>query len=215
MEKQSSTKPVELDIYTRRILAKFSAEEEIFFGVNDKGKLPVEMCVFKKNDNAGINSLCDVRMIDYSIKQNIICDHKARFSIKFKVSLFVTYEDDNFGTIILPEDNNKKLCFNTVFPVNIDNSEALIITKDDFLMWIIDVPFDMFNSPVPPEKFDDPTFQADLSIKAVRHDFNVFYDCSGPSNTSGTLVNLSIYADLTVKLTVNEDIIINGIPIDL
>lgn len=220
---QENTLPEELDIYVSRILAKYYNEEQILFSETADIKAPVEMCFYKKIDGTGLTTtsygvkcLKEVKVCNWDTSEKIICNHKARLKVRFKIFVCAQYEDDSYGVTMLPEDAGVNFCFTTLFPATIGYNESLSVV-DDYFVWEKDIPFTDFNEPIPPCVFDDPTLQTHLIVKGIRPEYDVRNDCQcpGPGATliQGTQVLLSIYAELLDKLGVEQDILITGIPL--
>ncbi|CDF58465.1 hypothetical protein [Thermobrachium celere] len=237
--------PQQLDIYVKRILAKYANEEQILFEADEGEKLPLHFCVDKKlvGQNAyGVKCINEVKITDWEATQEIICNHKARLTITFKVVLWVKYEDNSFGIVVLPDDVYKEdptACFITNMnePQVIGVGETLEVIDQDTnpkFKWVKDVPLTAFDAEIPKECFDDPTLQSHLLIKAVRSDYDILNDCkltqhpvghniegeppyieNGPHASQGaTEILLSIFVDVLDKLGVDQDILIEGIPLD-
>lgn len=244
--------PQQLDIYVKRILAKYANEEQILFAEeiagnppapNDK-KVPLHFCVDKKvigEDAYGIKCINEVKITDWTATQEIICNHKARLTITFKVVLWVKYEDNSFGIVVLPDDVYKAYptaCFISAMnvPQTIGYGETLEIigigTNPKF-KWVKDVPLTEFDAPIPPECFDDPTIQSHLLIKAIKPEYDILNDCPYTTHAVGhtstgqtwqlngihapqgaTEILLSLFVDVLDKLGVDQDILIEGIPLD-
>lgn len=241
--------PQQLDIYVKRILAKYANEEQILFGVDEGEKVPLDFCVDKKivgQNYYGVKCIQEVKITDWDATQEIICTHKARLIITFKVVLWVKYEDNSFGIVVLPDDVYKEdptACFITDMTgtLKIGLGETLEVIDEDTnpkFKWVKDVPLTAFDAEIPRECFDDPTLQSHLIIKAVRADFDILNDCeyehhhpghdpeypdeghkpyidNGPHGTQGaTEILLSLFVDVLDKLGVDQDILIEGIPLD-
>ncbi|WDC83569.1 hypothetical protein PL321_12920 [Caloramator sp. mosi_1] len=121
-------------------------------------------------------------------------------------------------------------------PQTIGHTESLEIigigTNPKF-KWVKDVPLTEFDAPIPPECFDDPTIQSHLLIKAVKPEYDILNDCPYTVHAVGhdetgttwqlqgyhapqgaTEVYLSLFVDVLDKLGVDQDILIEGIPLD-
>ena len=223
--KQIGVTPEQIDIYVKRILAKFTSEEQILFSEPIVGigpcprKTPLSLCIYKKfadDTYYGVKCITEVKICEWSTCQEIICNHKARLRITFKVFLCVKYEDNTYGVVVLPDDNGIKFCFQENFPITIGKGETLAI-NNGYFVWSKDVPFTEFDRPLPPTIFDDPTLSSHLIVRAIRPEFDVLTDCFCESEGElipGTQVLLALFADLLDKLGVEQDVLIQGIPLD-
>jgi len=223
--KQIGVTPEQIDIYVKRILAKFTSEEQILFSGSTVGigpsckKAPLRLCIFKKavDDTCfGVKCITEVKICEWSTCQEIICNHKARLKIIFKVFLCVKFEDNTYGVIVLPDDKGIKFCFQEDFPIAVDSGETLTISNGYFV-WSKDVPFAEFDKPLPPTVFDDPTLSSHLVLRAVRSESDVHAECfceCEKSRIPGTEVSLALFADILDKLGIEQDILVQGVPVD-
>ncbi|MCX7950599.1 MAG: hypothetical protein N2594_01440 [Clostridiales bacterium] len=205
----------QLDIYVKRILAKYVKEEQILFDEENNIKYPIKLCIKKKGanttdvlDDYGIKCIKDVFITDIEATQEIICTTKAKLIIKFKVVLWVIYEDNTAGFITVPSDD---VCIKTTLPEIIDGEKIELVNGK--FVWTKFVKLTEFDAPIPPECLDDPTLQSHLIIKGVRAEYEVLGDCTC-SEKPGTEVLLSVFANILDKLGVDQDILIHGIPLD-
>lgn len=257
----------QLDIYVKRILAKYSNVEEILFaeeivtGTPKNKKVPLDFCIDKKTVNCknyGVKCINEVKITDWCANQDIICNHKAKFTITYKVVLWIKYEDNSFGIVVLPDDVYKD-CPTASFiskmnvPQTIGPNESLEIIDTDTdspkFKWTKCVPLTEFDAEIPCEVFEDPTLQSHLLIKAVRPEYDILNDCPYSTGTGGSItapipgigphgvghdvdgddggvingwhsykgateIKLALYAELLDKLGVEQDILIEGIPMD-
>lgn len=204
----------QLDIYVKRILAKYSKEEQILFNEKNDIKYPLELCIKKKNadtpsttDDIGIKCIKDVFVTDIEATQEIICTTKAKLILKFRVVLWVIYEDNTAGFITIPSPD---VCIPDL-PEFIDGEKIEIVNGK--FVWTKFVKLTEFDAPIPKECLDDPTLQSHLLIKGIRSEYEVLGDCAC-SGKPGTKVLLSVFANILDKLGVDQDILINGIPED-
>ena len=201
--KQTTPTPEQLDIYVKRILAKYANEEQILFAEQVSGttpvdqKVPLDFCVDKKLEVGtanylGVKCIQEVKITDWNASEEIICNHKAKLIITYKVVLWIKYEDNSFGIVVLPDDvykSNPTASFisNMAIPQTIGNNETLEIidigTNPKF-KWTKSVPLTEFDAVIPPEAFDDPTIQSHLLIKAIRPEYDILNDC--PYAAGGT-----------------------------
>lgn len=225
--KQIGVTPEQIDIYVKRILAKYTSEEQILFSQPTIGmgpgpgcrKSPLGLCVYKKAVDDmlyGVKCITEVKICEWSTCQEIICNHKARLRITFKVFLCVKYEDNTYGVIVLPDDQGIKFCFQQTFPIVIGIGETLNI-NNGYFVWSKDVPFAEFDKPLPPTVFDDPTLSSHLIIRAIRPESDVLTDCFCQGETAlipGTQVSLALFADILDKLGIEQDVLVQGVPVD-
>lgn len=223
--KQIGVTPEQIDIYVKRILAKYTNEEQILFSGQAAGisscsrKAPLSLCIYKKAADCtcyGVKCITEVKICEWSTCQEIICNHKARLRIIFKVFLCVKYEDNTYGVVVLPDDEGCKFCFQETFPIVIGTGETLTI-NNGYFVWSKDVLFTDFDKPLPPTVFDDPTLSSHLIVRAIRPEFDVLTDClceCEGKHIPGTKVQLALFADILDKLGVEQDILVQGVPLD-
>lgn len=196
--KQTTTTPEQLDIYVKRILAKYANEEQILYAEEISGttpteqKVPLDFCVDKKvvlvngvTKYLGVKCIQEVKITDWDATEEIICNHKAKLVITYKVVLWIKYEDNSFGIVVLPDDVYKanptaSFISNMTIPQTIGNNETLEITDpagNPKFKWTKSVPLTEFDAVIPKEAFDDPTIQSHLLVKAVRPEYDILNDC--------------------------------------
>lgn len=221
----------QLDIYVKRILAKYQdTDVQIVFGEAHSGTTPIDVkealkiCVHDK-DESGVKCMGDIKVVEPHADEEIICNHKVKLRLTFKVVLFITYENNNFDVIVLPDDAlstnpDAKACFITYIettPQTIGNTETLQLIDDEHggkqFQWTKIVPLTEFVGDIPPSAFCDPTLQTHFIIKEITSDFDVSGDCYC-DEVPGTEVDIKVFADILDKLGIDQDILLCGIPSD-
>lgn len=220
----------QLDIYVKRILAKYQGlDEQILFGEAHEGTTPIDIkeafkiCVHNRGGYS-VKCISDIKIVDLSADEEIICNHKVKLILKFKVVLFVTFTNNCFGCIVLPDDamstnEDATACFITDIEdeaQTIGSTESLELVDDvcgKVFKWVKNIPLSEFEGEIPPSAFSDPTLQTHLIVKSITSDFDVLGECHC-GETVGTEVHISIFADLLDKLGVDQDILICGVPFD-
>lgn len=230
----------QLDIYVKRILAKYQGlDEQILFGESKEGTTPIDIkealkvCVHNtgvtENNYHGYSVKCitDIKVVNLEADEEIICNHKVKLVLKFKVVLFVTFTNNCFGCIVLPDDAmstnpDAKACFITDIeerPQTIGNNECLEIIDDacgKMFKWTKSIPLSEFEGEIPSSAFTDPTLQTHLIIKSITSDYDVLgeFTCGTSPVIYGTEVHISVFVDLLDKLGIDQDILICGVPYD-
>lgn len=226
----------QLDIFVRRIFARFQdSDEQIVFGEALSGTTPIDIkealkiCVHNRVVNGteyGVKCISDIKVVDLSADEEIICTHKVKFILRFKVVLFLTFENNSFECLVLPDDAlstnpDATACFITnieTTPQTIGSTEAFEIVTDSsgntLFQWTKTVPLSEFEGEIPASILTDPTLQTHLLVKAITSDFDVVGSCTCGA-TPGTEVDFKVFADLLDKLGIDQDILICGVPSDL
>lgn len=194
-----------LDIFVKRILARHCQKnEQIVFDVAGNQKTPLRL--FICNEKAGseelpVKCISDIKFLLCDTDQQIICNHKSRITIDFKLLLIVKFSSCNFQCITLPDDafklspsNEVKVCIDSIpsnqsqFPVLIGEirNQRLEIVKEGsgpnanfFFRFTKNVPLKDFDDEIPQSAFDDPTLQSFILVKNVKFEVDVDGECPG------------------------------------
>ncbi|TDT61037.1 hypothetical protein [Fonticella tunisiensis] len=228
--------PEPLEIYAKRIIAKWGPEgsEEILFLVNTNGteeKVPLRLCIHDQ-DEKKLQCFNMKKLINIDTEQLIICKHKVRLMIRFKLFMVAQFGDDTFDVIVLPQDVPAKACLldlddnptdkSVLFPISFGDNEKLEIVTvggQEFFQWTKDVPLDDPNwvGVIPCKVFDDPTLQSVIVIKSTDIDTDVLGTCNCgdlANPISGTKALISVFADIIDKIGIHQDICITGTVLD-
>lgn len=164
-----------------------------------------------------IKCIEDIKVVCMETSEDIICNHKVRLDIKFKILLIVKFIDCCLGLIMLPDDSGKKLCFNNVaFPIIHSSDEIKKVLNLDSInkqfVLTIEIPLKQFQGNLPPYIFDDTTLQSNVIIKNLQHEFDIFEgDCTCDPNAK-THISLLSRADIIDKIGIKQDVWIFGKP---
>lgn len=243
----------ELDIFVKRILAKHCQKnDQIVFDVAQVGGVPrkTPLRLFICNDKVQnveipVRCISDIKFLLCETEQQIICNHKSRIIIDFKLLLIVKYTNCNFKCITLPDDafkpegeNQVRVCIDGIpfnqnqFPAligEIGNQKLEIIREGTgananyFFRFTKNVPLRDFDADLPQEVFDDPSLESHILLKNIRFDVDVDGECSGTGankccncvgGTNATIVDISVFADIIDKIGIDQDIIVDGTPLE-
>lgn len=174
----------------------------------------IEKCCCKE-----IQCIDSIKVVCLETSEDLICNHKVKLTLKFKILLIVKSADCCFGLIMLPEDLGTSFYFNNVtFPITHwedDIKKTLVIDScKDLFVLTIEFPFKAFRGNLSPEVLDDPSLQSKLLIKNYKHDFDIFKDDCSCNTGAKTNISLFSTADIIDKIGVNQFLQIYGKAID-
>lgn len=175
---------------------------------------PKEDCFDKE-----IKCIESIKVVCIETREDFICNHKVRLYIMFKILLIVKLMDDCLGLILLPSDMGKKICFsNVTFPIVhvSDGIKKILDLKDcnEFFSLIIEMPLKEFKGQLPSYIFDNPTLQSIISVKCIKHVFDIFGGICTCDCDAKTHISLLSTADITDKIGVKQDVWLYGKPDD-
>lgn len=236
MELNHCENPTCLDIFVKRILARHvQNDEQILFdekinpATQTVTKVPLPICINNTNPYDQPISCVDPKFMLCCTEQKIICKHKSRIIIDYKLLLLVKYCKCNFECITLPDAafptaavptprvviDNISVTPTPKFPITVAKVGNQILQiiysqKEGYMFrFIKDVPLTDFDEPIPNYVFDDPTLQSHILLKNIRTDVDVVGDT--PDGLA-TEVLISVFADIIDKLGVDQDIWVEGNP---
>jgi hypothetical protein len=232
MEEKSCVPGRNLDIFVKRILARnCQPNEQIVFDVatNPLRKVPLRLCIGDLNP-AGqgtlpVQCIADIKFLLCDTNNDIICNHKSRVTIDFKLLLLVKYNTCTIRCLTLPEEidqgggsgeSNIKVC--TDFDGAVIGNQSLEIVDTDehgpVFRFTKNIPFTEFDDEIPQSALDDPTLQSHVIIRNIRFDVDVNGRCRCPGqgqNDNATIVDISVFADIIDKIGIDQDVWVNGI----
>lgn len=194
-----------LDIFVKRILARHCQNnEQIVFDVANNQKTPLRLFICNQkvgNEELPVRCISDIKFLLCDTDQQIICNHKSRITIDFKLLLIVKYSSCNFQCITLPDDafkpvgeNQVRVCIDAIpfnqsqFPVvigEIGNQRLEIVREGTgananyFFRFTKNVPLTDFDEEIPLSAFDDPSLMSHILIKNIRFTVDVDGECPG------------------------------------
>jgi hypothetical protein len=220
-----------IELVVKRIISKWSPDggEQVFFNVETVNgqeiKSPLSLCIYnypKYGETLPLKWIFCERLLIKKTKQDIIYNSRSRIKLWFKLLIVVEFEDDKFDTIMLPDDIGIKVCYseNVKFPIRYGKNESLEVSKlpgtnENAYLWTRCVPFTDQNwiGEIPRTLLDNPTLQSEIVVKYS----SVFWDIEGEAEireestvAQGTMIRLSVIADIIDKLGIHEDICISG-----
>jgi hypothetical protein len=194
-----------LDIFVKRILARHCQKnEQIVFDVAGNQKTPLRLYIC--NEKAGceelpVRCISDIKFLLCDTDQQIICNHKSKITVDFKLLLIVKYTNCNFQCITLPDDafrpslgNEVRVCIDSIpsnqgqFPALIGEigNQRLEIVKEGsgpnanyFFRFTKNVPLKDFDAEIPQSAFDDPSLMSHILVKNVKFEVDVDGECPG------------------------------------
>jgi hypothetical protein len=98
-----------LDIFVKRILARHCQNnDQIVFDVANNPTRKTPLRLFICNDKVGneelpVRCISDIKFLLCDTDQQIICNHKSRITIDFKLLLIVKFSNCNYQCITLPD----------------------------------------------------------------------------------------------------------------
>lgn len=235
-----------LDIFVKRILARHCQKnDQIVFDVanNPIRKTPLRLFICNEkvgNEELPVRCISDIKFLLCDTDQQIICNHKSRITIDFKLLLIVKFSNCNFQCLTLPDDafrpqeNEVRVCIDAIpfnqsqFPVligEIGNQRLEIIREGTgenanfFFRFTKTIPLTEFDERIPASAFDDPTLQSHVLVKNIRFEVDVDGECPGTGankccncvgGTNATIVDISVFADIIDKIGIDQDIWVNG-----
>lgn len=233
-----------LDIFVKRILARHCQKnDQIVFDAAGNQKTPLRLYIC--NDKVGseelpVRCISDIKFLLCDTDQQIICNHKSKITIDFKLLLIVKYNSCNYQCLTLPDDafrsreNEVRVCIDAIpfnqnqFPVPIGEigNQRLEIVREGtgananyFFRFTKNVPLTEFDDVIPPSAFDDPTLQSHILVKNIRYEVDVDGECPGSGankccncvgGTNATIVDIKVFADIIDKIGIDQDIWVNG-----
>lgn len=194
-----------LDIFVKRILARhIQRNDQIVFDVAANQKTPLRLFICNErvgSEELPVRCISDLKFLLCDTDQQIICNHKSKITIDFKLLLIVKYSNCNFKCITLPDDafrpvgeNQVRVCIDNIpfnqnqFPVvigEIGNQRLEIVKEgsganaDYFFRFTKTVPLSDFDERIPNSAFDDPTLMSHILVRNVRFEVDVDGECPG------------------------------------
>lgn len=186
--------------------------------LEENEKLVKLICDLKPREDClegEVKCIEDIKVICLETSEDFICNSKVRLHIKFKLMMLVKLFEGCIGIIRLPEDAGKKICFNNVtFPIvhSCDGIRKTLDLCDGSFCLEIEIPLKDFRGELPSYIFDDPTLQSHISIKCVRHDYDIFEGACTCDPEASTHISLLSTADVIDRIGINQDVWLLGKP---
>lgn len=244
MEENRSLPGRSLDIFVKRILARYCQKnEQIVFDAAGTKKTPLRLFICNQKvgcEELPVRCISDIKFLLCDTCQQIICNHKSKITVDFKLLLIVKYNNCNYQCLTLPDDafrtvgeNKVKVGIDSIpanpsqFPVvigDVGNQRLEIIREGTgpntnyFFRFTKNVPLSEFDDKIPQSALDDPSLMSHIVIKNVKYTVDVDGECTGvagkccscPGDTNATIVDVAVFADIIDKIGIDQDIWVNG-----
>lgn len=179
--------PCQLDLWVKVIKAKnIQKDEQIVFDLDAEGnKIPRQLCIVPSGDCSPTDLIAcveDIKIRDFVYDQEFICNSKVRVIIDFLMVMIIRTQSGCY--------------FIHTEPVHYEKT----------------IPFTEFTPPFTQEEFEQDIDQSIVLIRNVRWIADVDGPCLDPYGqpTEGTIIYLSVFADIIDKLGKMKDVIVYG-----
>lgn len=221
----------QLGILVKRILAKYTAAENQFFfqekrdqvtGNGTGMKEPVRLYIRNAGEN-GEFPVQDITEVITSLTDTpsnfIVSNNKSRIKISFKIFLLVKHQDVVAPSlIVLPDDIGAKCTtqYDLTIPQHKSHDypkEALQISDGNF-MYVADIPLSEFDNQLTGNQLHDSTLKSHVVLKNLSWTVDVddiVRNEKGGHSIPATSTTVAVFQDITDKISIDQDIIINGI----
>lgn len=176
-------------------------------------------------------------MPDYP-RNTIIGSKKSRITHRFSLVLLVEYENGEFKVISLPRQLSAlgSFCGNSVMafselisPVTgsavpqrrnaSELSEKLTLVSENNILsafeYVLTFPLDTFEPRINPIDLENPTLQSTILLSNLRYESDVAEPYLAPAGEGSfvwtTAVDFILYEDITIKLGIDQDIVVQGL----
>lgn len=192
-------------------LIKNDASTNILITENEK--ITELICSLKPEHYDFVKCIKFIDIILSSDKEEIMaCKNKVEIKIVFKILLLIIYSSGEIALLMLPDDENKKFCFeNSVnFPIKYFDSgikKILDIDRENkqFILIMI-IPFDSFKDNISSSSLESHSLQCKFKIIKKTFFTDIFLDKCSCDQNNGTTVSVEIKADMLIKIGIGQSI---------
>lgn len=182
--------PCRLDLWAKVIKAKnIQRDEQIVFDLVNGQKVPKQLCIAPPEECGGpvtpIVCVEDIKVRNLSTSETFICNNKVEVKIE--------------GDLVM--------ILRTEFP---PGEECFFIHVEPFAFQKT-IKLQEFSPPLTPQEFLQEVDQSEVVVKNIRFDWDINGPCYDPyGNVIGTIISLSVFADIIDKLAKWQDVVVFG-----